>query len=81
VALAAAVMLANEARPDLMYISTTDYIQHKYPPESQNSLRFYRMVDDYLGSLDALGYSIAITADHGMNAKHNPEGKPNILYL
>jgi phosphonoacetate hydrolase len=81
VALDAAIMLANEERPDLMYISTTDYIQHKYPPESQISLRFYRMIDGYLGTLDVLGYSVAITADHGMNAKHNPEGKPNILYL
>jgi phosphonoacetate hydrolase len=81
VALAAAIMLANEERPDLMYISTTDYIQHKYPPESQISLRFYRMLDNYLGTLDSLGYSLAITADHGMNAKHNSDGKPNILYL
>jgi phosphonoacetate hydrolase len=39
------------------------------------------MMDKYLARLDTLGATIALTADHGMNAKHGPDGQPNVLYL
>ncbi|MBX6367292.1 MAG: hypothetical protein IRZ04_04880 [Rhodospirillales bacterium] len=39
------------------------------------------MIDSYLGRLDALGVTIAVTADHGMNAKTDAEGRPNVVYL
>jgi phosphonoacetaldehyde dehydrogenase len=34
--------------------------------------RVYAMMDGYLAKLDALGWVIGLTADHGMNAKHDP---------
>ncbi len=52
-----------------MYLSTTDYVQHKHAPGTPRPTRFYAMLDRYLARLDALGAVIALTADHGMNAK------------
>ena len=78
---AAGVKLMESERPDLMYLSTTDYIQHKFAPGSDGANSFYAMMDGYWAQLDALGAVIALTADHGMNAKHNNAGEPNIIYL
>jgi phosphonoacetate hydrolase len=79
---AAGVRLAQNRKLDLMYLSTTDYIQHKWAPGTQGANDFYAMMDRYLAQLDALGWVIGLTADHGMNAKHNPQtGEPNVIYL
>jgi len=78
---AAGVKLMETVRPDLMYLSTTDYIQHKFAPGSEGANSFYAMMDGYWAQLDALGAVVALTADHGMNAKHNEAGEPNIIYL
>ena len=79
---AAGVKLMESVRPDLMYLSTTDYIQHKFAPGSEGANSFYAMMDSYWAQLDALGATIALTADHGMNAKHDENtGEPNIIYL
>ena len=78
---AAGVKLMETERPDLMYLATTDYIQHKFAPGSDGANSFYAMMDKYWAQLDALGAVIALTADHGMNAKHDAAGEPNIIYL
>jgi phosphonoacetate hydrolase len=78
---AAGVALMRRDRPDLMYLSTTDYVQHKAPPGSPGANAFYRMMDGYLAQLDALGALIGLTADHGMNDKFGADGKPNVVYL
>ena len=78
---AAGVKLMETERPDLMYLSTTDYIQHKFAPGSDGANSFYAMMDKYWAQLDGLGTVIALTADHGMNAKHDAAGEPNIIYL
>ena len=68
-------------RPDVMYLSTTDYIQHKHAPGTAGANSFYAMMDGYLGQLDDMGCVIALTADHGMNAKVWLDGKPDVIYL
>jgi phosphonoacetate hydrolase len=78
---AAGVKLMETVRPDLMYLSTTDYIQHKFAPGSAGANLFYAMMDKYWAQLDTLGAVIALTADHGMNAKHDAAGNPNIIFL
>ncbi len=78
---AAGVMLLRTERPDLMYLSTTDYVQHKFAPGTEGANSFYAMMDRYLQELDRLGAVIGITADHGMNAKSDALGKPNIVFL
>jgi phosphonoacetate hydrolase len=78
---AAGVQLMATRRPDVMYLSTTDYIQHKHAPGSSAANEFCRMMDGYLGALDALGCAIALTADHGMNAKTRLDASPDVIYL
>src|SRR3990170_3027052 len=78
---AAGVKLMESRRPDLMYLSTTDYVQHKAAPGSSAANEFYAMMDPYLAQLDALGATIALTADHGMNDKFGADGQPNAIYL
>jgi phosphonoacetate hydrolase len=74
-------LMTHERRPDVMYLSTTDYVQHKHAPGTEGADAFYRMMDGYLGKLDAMGCVIALTADHGMNAKTKMDGAPDVLYL
>jgi phosphonoacetate hydrolase len=77
----AGVKLMERERPDLMYLSTTDYIQHKAAPGTPAANDFYAMMDGNLARLDELGATIVLTADHGMNAKHGADGQPNVIYL
>ena len=78
---AAGVKLLHAMKPDLMYLSTTDYIQHKFAPGSDGANTFYAMIDRYLGELDAAGATVVMTADHGMKPKTLADGTPDILYL
>jgi len=78
---AAGVKLMERHRPDLMYLSTTDYVQHKAAPGAPAANAFYQMMDPYLASLETMGCTIALTADHGMNDKYGADGKPNVIYL
>ena len=77
----AGVKLMHSFRPDLMYLSTTDYIQHKHAPGTPVANQFYAMMDRYWEELHAQGAALALTADHGMNAKSNQAGEPDVLYL
>jgi len=74
-------LMSHERRPDVMYLSTTDYVQHKHAPGTAGADAFYRMMDNYLGKLDAMGCVIVLTADHGMNAKTKMDSKPDVIYL
>ncbi len=78
---AAGVKIMAEHRPDVMYLSTTDYVQHKHAPGTPAANDFYRMMSGYLAQLDAMGVTIALTADHGMNAKTDAAGRPQIIFL
>jgi phosphonoacetate hydrolase len=79
--MAAGVSILKKERPDLMYLSTTDYVQHKAAPGSQMANAFYAMMDRYVGELDAAGAVLVLTADHGMNDKHLPNKEPDVIYL
>lgn len=79
--LRAGTALLEHEFADFLYLSTTDYIQHKFRPEAAEALDFYAAIDQQLGRLLDLGAIIGITADHGMNAKQKPDGSPNVIYL
>jgi phosphonoacetate hydrolase len=53
--LEAGVKLLAERRPDILYLSLTDYIQHKYAPGEPEANRYYANMDTLFGRLDALG--------------------------
>ena len=79
--MAAGVKLLKEFKPDIMYLSTTDYIQHKYAPGHEVANKFYAMFDKYIGLLDDTGATIIITADHGMKPKSKDDNSPNAIFL
>jgi phosphonoacetate hydrolase len=78
---AAGVDLLRHERPDILYLSTTDYVQHKAAPGIGAANDFHAMIDGYLQQLDELGATIVVTADHGMNAKTDAFGEPNVVFL
>ena len=77
----AGLRLLEERRPDILYLSLTDYIQHAYPPGHPEADRFYRELDARFGRFEALGATVALTADHGMNEKTNDDGTPRVVWL
>jgi len=79
--LRAGVALVKECKADFLYLSLTDFIQHKYEPAHPVSLDFYKSIDVEIGKLLDLGVLVAVTADHGMNAKQTADGRPNVIYL
>jgi phosphonoacetate hydrolase len=78
---AAGAKLMEREQPDLMYLSTTDYIQHKFAPGTDGANAFYQMMDGYWAALEDLGATLVLTADHGMSAKHDASGEPDVIYL
>ena len=77
----AGLRLLQQYTPDLLYLSLTDYIQHKHAPGTPEADRFYQTLDGYFDAFDALGAVVGFTADHGMNDKNDAAGQPNIVYL
>src|SRR5581483_11356299 len=78
---AAGVALMRRERPDITYLSTTDYVQHKAAPGTSAANEFHGMIDRYLCALENEGALVVLTADHGMNAKTDAFGAPNIVFL
>lgn len=64
----------------VLYLSTTDYVQHMHPPGSTEANSFYAKVDAVLGALDAAGAVVGLTADHGMSDKTRPGGGPAVVF-
>ena len=77
----AGIRILERDRPDLMYLSLTDYVQHKYAPTESAAHKFYVDLDARFGKLESLGAMVALTADHGMNDKSTADGKPNVIWL
>ena len=73
--------LAEGNRPRLAYLSLTDYVQHKYPPDHPVALEFFQSLDLRCAKLDRLGATVALVADHGMKDKCAADGTYNIIYL
>jgi phosphonoacetate hydrolase len=66
---------------DVVYLSTTDYVQHKHAPGAPEARAFYEAIDLRLARIERTGAVVALTADHGMNDKTKPDGSPNVVYL
>jgi phosphonoacetate hydrolase len=77
----AGVKILSSFRPWLMYLSTSDYVQHKHAPGEPEADDFHHAVDARIAALTALGATVAVTADHGMNDKAASDGTANVLYL
>ncbi|MFT3704613.1 MAG: phosphonoacetate hydrolase [Agriterribacter sp.] len=79
--LRAGVALIEQGLADFLYLSLTDYMQHTYAPEAEESLAFYEAMDAEIGKLIAAGAVVGATADHGMNAKVKADGTPNVIFV
>jgi len=79
--LRAGVALIEQGLADFLYLSLTDYMQHTYAPEAEESQAFYEAMDKEIGKLLQLGAVVGATADHGMNAKVKADGSPNVLFV
>ncbi len=77
----AGVALLESGQADFLYLSLTDYMQHKYAPEAPESMDFYAAMDERFGKLLELGAILGLTADHGMNGKNQENGEPNVIYV
>lgn len=66
--LRAARRVINQCNPDVMYVSTTDFVQHKYAPEDEVAIRHTGAIDTMIGHIiaDDPKREVYITADHGM---------------
>jgi len=77
----AGIKLLETRRPDILYLSLTDFIQHAFAPGHPEADQFYRDMDSRFGRLEELGATVALTADHGMNEKTNDDGTPRVVWL
>lgn len=70
-------------RPEirLLYLTTTDYMMHTYAPDQPQPLAHLHRLDQLLAELrqDHTDLEIYLTADHGMNAKHQAIDPVRIL--
>lgn len=75
--------LALHARvgASLVYVSLTDYVQHKEAPGGPMANRFYARFDTLLGAYLDQGFVCGLTADHGMNDKTREGGSPDVRFL
>jgi phosphonoacetate hydrolase len=80
-AVAESVRLLESARPDIMYVSTSDYVQHKHAPGDAVANQFYAAIDRSLAAIDRLGATLVVTADHGMRAKADAAGNVRAVFL
>jgi phosphonoacetate hydrolase len=65
----------------LLYLSLSDYIQHRYAPGEPEADSFHRAVDGRVRQMVDLGAVVGLVADHGMNDKAKPDGEPNVVFL
>src|SRR6185503_20136682 len=79
--LRAGAALLERGLADFLYLSLTDYLQHKHAPEEPEAVEFNAGVDRELGRLLAAGARLGLTADHGMNAKQDATGRPKVVFL
>jgi phosphonoacetate hydrolase len=77
----AGIRLVAQERSHLLYLSLSDYVQHGHAPDEPEALDFHRALDARLARLEELGCVVAVTADHGMNDKALPDGRPHVLFL
>ncbi len=65
----------------LTYVSLTDRVQHGAAPGDPLADAFFSDFDTLLGEYLDQGFTVAITADHGMNSKHDQDGAPIVHHL
>jgi phosphonoacetate hydrolase len=71
----------QRSKTGIYYLSTTDYVTHKYAPDTNEAKQFFSSLDRIIGQIDATGAVVGVTSDHGMNDKSGYAGNPRVVYL
>lgn len=77
----AGLALLKQKRAQVLYLSLSDYIQHKFAPGTAQSNEFLKAIDDRLQAFIDEGAIVGCVADHGMSDKNDNNGKPNVIFL
>lgn len=77
----AGIALLKAGRARLLYLSLSDYVQHRWAPADAEARAFMRALDERIAALLDLGCLVAATADHGMNDMSRPDGSPNVVFV
>ncbi|MGK7870846.1 phosphonoacetate hydrolase [Falsiroseomonas sp. E2-1-a20] len=77
----AGLALLRAGRARFLYLSLSDYVQHRHAPEAPEAREFLRAADQRIGALMAEGALVAATADHGMTDMAQPDGSPHIVFI
>jgi phosphonoacetate hydrolase len=77
----AGLALLRGGRARLLYLSLSDYVQHRHAPEAEEARAFLREADARIGALIEAGALVAATADHGMTDMARPDGSPHVVFL
>jgi phosphonoacetate hydrolase len=77
----AGIRLLQQQAAKLLYLSLSDYVQHRYAPGEPEADSFHRAVDGRVRHMVDLGAVVGLVADHGMNDKARPDGEPNVIFL
>ena len=77
----AGIALLEGGTAELLYLSLSDYVQHAHAPGDPEADAFHRAIDDRVRRFVELGAIVGLVADHGMNDKARPDGKPNVIFL
>jgi phosphonoacetate hydrolase len=77
----AGLKLLQGGAAQLLYLSLSDFVQHAHAPGAPEADAFHRAVDQRIGRLIALGATVGVVADHGMNDKSRPDRAPNVIFL
>jgi phosphonoacetate hydrolase len=80
-ALELGLALGARLETELLYVSLTDAVQHAAAPGEELSDRYLRRLDELVGAYLDAGWRLGLVADHGMNAKTDRAGAPNVRYL
>jgi len=75
------VDLVGMSVPDVYSAELSEFVFAAGVKLMQGANAFYAMMDGYWAELDKAGAVLALTADHGMNAKHDNAGQPDVIYL
>lgn len=73
--------LLEEGRADFLYLTLSDYVQHKHAPDEEEAIAFYAAMDERIARYLAAGAAVGLTADHGMNGKTSVGGEHRVIWL
>ncbi len=77
----AGVALLERGMARLLYLSLSDYVQHAHAPGAPEADAFNQAIDDRVRRFVELEAVVGLVADHGMNDKALPNGRPNVIFL